>query len=434
MQLANRAAVFLILFVGILSPHSPAQAPRTDIATANKLFQAGKFVEARNIYFQIAAKNPADFSAALHLGHIALLANQLDDAQRWLQKALNLQRDDREAKIMLAEVFYRRDQFPQAAAMLSGLGPPDADMLKSYATLNVTKLQSFQDQTPYELEGPGDITRLKFVKTDPLPLVHVRINDGPEVIFFIDTGDSELLLDTEFAREIGIKPLGAVQGTFSGGQHADVENGKINSLTLGDWTVKNVPVGMLPLRSLSESFGIKQLNGCVGTNVLYHFLSTIDYPAGELVLRRNTAANRKQFDGVATKRNVVVPFWMAGDHFMVAWGQVQTIPPALFFVDTGLAGAGVKFADSMIKQAGIKLEEDKASVGEGGGGQLKVIPFVVRDFSLGAIKEQNVEGLYDGPFPWENAWGFYVAGMAGHDFFKPYAVTLDFTRMRIILR
>jgi hypothetical protein len=125
---------------------------------------------------------------------------------------------------------------------------------------------------------------------------------------------------------------------------------------------------------------------------------------------------------------------MAGDHFMVAWGQVQAIPPALFFVDTGLAGAGVKLADSVIKQAGIKLEEDKASAGEGGGGQLKVIPFVVRDFSLGAIKEQNVEGLYDGPFPWENAWGFYVAGMAGHDFFKPYAVTFDFTRMRIILR
>ena len=35
-------------------------------------------------------------------------------------------------------------------------------------------------------------------------------------------------------------------------------------------------------------------------------------------------------------------------------------------------------------------------------------------------------GLYDGPFPWENIFGFYLAGMVGHDFFKPYAVTFDF--------
>ncbi len=436
MRSAKRAAMLLVFSLGFIfaQAQTRAQAPRADLATADKLFQAGKFTEAKNIYNQIAAKNPRDFSAALHLGHIALLENQLAESQRWLEKALALKPDETEAKVMLAEVFYRRDQFPQAAAMihdLAGLGP---DIFKSYATLNAATLQSFQGQTPYEVQGPGEITRLKFVKTEPLPLVQVRINDGPEVIFFIDTGGSELLLDSDFAKELGVEPLGATQGTFSGGKHAEVQNGRINSLTLGDWTIKNVPVGMLPVRSLSEGFGVKQLNGCVGTNVLYHFLSTIDYPAGELVLRRNTAAIRKQFDAAATKRNVVVPFWMAGDHFMVAWGQVQTLPPALFFVDTGLAGAGVKLAESVIKQAGITLEESKASSGQGGAGQLTVVPYVVRDFSLGAIKEQNVQGLYDGPFPFENAWGFYVAGMAGHDFFKPYAVTFDFTRMRIVLR
>jgi len=53
---------------------------------------------------------------------------------------------------------------------------------------------------------------------------------------------------------------------------------------------------------------------------------------------------------------------------MVGWGQVGTIPPALLFVDTGLAGAGVKLAESVIKEAGIKLEENKASEGEGEAG------------------------------------------------------------------
>ena len=38
---------------------------------------------------------------------------------------------------------------------------------------------------------------------------------------------------------------------------------------------------------------------------------------------------------------------------------------------------------------------------------------------------------HSGPFPWENMFGFHLGGMVGHDFFKPYAVTLDFQNMQI---
>jgi len=34
------------------------------------------------------------------------------------------------------------------------------------------------------------------------------------------------------------------------------------------------------------------------------------------------------------------------------------LAPAILFVDTGLAGAGAKLAESVIEEAGIKLEED----------------------------------------------------------------------------
>ena len=61
-------------------------------------------------------------------------------------------------------------------------------------------LESFKGQTPYELHGNGISIRVKFVKTDPLPLVNVRVNGGKEVTFFIDTGGSEVTLDTEFRK------------------------------------------------------------------------------------------------------------------------------------------------------------------------------------------------------------------------------------------
>ncbi len=257
-----------------------------------------------------------------------MLSNRLDDAERWLKAAIALRPGDADPKVMLAEAYYRRDDFEKAVAALNGVDVGTNPLVAAqYPTLNVAKLQSFKGQTPYEVQGDGQITRLRFLRTDPLPLVTVRVNGGKEVTFFIDTGGSEVTLDTDFARELGVPQFGAVQGTFSGGQHAEVQQGRIRSLTLGDWTVKNLPVVMMPLRQLSEGLGAKQIDGVIGTTLFYHFLATLDYPNGELVLRRKNAANLAQFVAASSK-SVSVPFWIASDHFMVAWGAWRRFPCA----------------------------------------------------------------------------------------------------------
>ena len=134
--------------------------------------------------------------------------------------ALALQSDD-DAKVMLSEAFYRRDDFQRAAASLRGVDVATNKLVISqYPTLNVAKLESFKGQTPHDVQGDGQTARLKFLKAEPLPLVSVRVNGGEEVTFFIDTGGSEVTLDTEFARELGLPRFGEVQGTFSGGEHA----------------------------------------------------------------------------------------------------------------------------------------------------------------------------------------------------------------------
>jgi hypothetical protein len=411
---------------------SPPQ--ESEIDSADRLFQLGKFADAGKLYAQIVAQKPNDYSATLQLGRIALLSNRLDDAQKWFEKAISLRPNDTDAKVMLAELFYRRDDFQKAAASLSGVDVSGNKLvIEQYPTLNVAMLESFKGQRPYELQGNGTSTRVKFVKTDPLPVLNVRVNGGKEVTFFIDTGGSEVTLDTDFAKELGAPQFAAVQGTFSGGQHTDVQLGRIESLTVGDWTVKNVPTAMLPLRQLSKGFGVKQIDGIIGTTLFYHFLATMDYPRGELVLRRKDAKSLEEFKKSLGKR-VAVPIWMASDHFMVGWGRVETLPPTLLFVDTGLMGAGVKLAESVIKEAGIKLEENRAAEGAGGGGKLRIVPYTVHQLSFGDIKEENVQGVYDGPFPWENMFGFHLAGMVGHEFFRPYAVTFDFTNMQIFLQ
>ena len=304
-----------------------AQPKQSGIDSADRLFQAGKFAEAGKLYSQIVAQNPKDYSATLQLGRIALLSNRLDDAQKWLEKAITLKPDDTDPKVMLAQAFYRRDDFQKAAASLKGVDVSSNKLIREqYPTLNVAMLESFKGQTPYELHGNGTSTRVKFVKTDPLPLVNVRVNGGKEVTFFIDTGGSEVTLDTDFAKELGVPQFGAVQGTFSGGQHTEVQLGRIESLTLGDWTVKNVPTAMLPLRQLSEGFGVKQIDGIIGTTLFYHFLTTMDYPHGELVLRRKDAKSLEEFKQNRQARESQFPSgwraiisWWAG----VAWRRFR---------------------------------------------------------------------------------------------------------------
>jgi predicted aspartyl protease len=420
------------LATGLAAWSFPGQA-RAQTSQLNsvlaELFKVGEFDEARNGYARAAKENPDDYSAVQQLGRIALLSNQLDDAQKWLEEALRLRPDNTDAKVMLAEVFYRRDDFQRAAVALNGIDVGTNKLIiEQYPTLNVAKLLSFKGQTPYDLHGDGEATRLKFIRSDPLPLVNVRVNGGEEVTFFIDTGGSEVTLDTEFAKELGLPQFGEVQGTFSGGQHTQVGQSRIQSLTLSDWTVTNLPIATMPLRQLSEGLGAKRIDGVLGTTLFYHFLATLDFRNGELVLRRKSAQSQ------ASGKSVAVPFWIASDHFMVGWGRVETLPPTLLFVDTGLAGAGVKLAESAIKQAGIKLDENKAYAGAGGAGKLKIVPYTVSQLSFGDAQEHNVPGLYDGPFPWEHTFGFYLAGMVGHDFFKPYAVTFDFQAMRIVLQ
>jgi predicted Zn-dependent protease len=113
-----RDASFALL---LMVSSSAAWADQPSIESADQLFQAGKFAEAAAQYATLAAQNPDDYHAALQLGQIALLGNQFDAAEMWLQKANGLRPDAADAKVMLAEVYYRQDEFDKAAAALNGI-------------------------------------------------------------------------------------------------------------------------------------------------------------------------------------------------------------------------------------------------------------------------------------------------------------------------
>ncbi len=126
----------------------------------------------------------------------------------------------------------------------------------------------------------------------------------------------------------------------------------------------------------------------------------------------------------------IVPMWLVGDHFIFARAEINRLE-GLFSIDTGLAGGGLVATKSTVEAAGIVLDDRNASIGQGGGGAVRVVPFRA-DAKLGALTRHDVPGVYmtDGdPY---GMFRFKIAGALSHSFFRKSRVTLDFDAMKLV--
>ena len=418
MRVPLASAIFLAAAASVVAAGAASMLDRGDA-----FFQSGDFPEAERSYSAALSGEVDSPRLEARLGLLALFSNRFTDAEAHLTNAAAPGPEERLVKNMLGEVFYRQDNFLAAAKWFRAGG----------SDYRAKPLEAFGTTQPYRIESahePLQETRLKFVVSDPLPIVQARLNGGEPLDFLVDTGASEVVIDNGVALRLGIRPTSSLSAIFLGGEEGEMHQARVDSITLGDFVVKDVPVGIRPL----PQFAGRKLSGVIGTVLLYHFLPTLDYPAGELVLRHKSPEVLRQFEERATaEKQIEIPFWMAGDHYIVAHGRVNHAPPVLLYIVTGIAGFGFACPNSTLQAARIDLSAtpllQPASQGNTG-----IQQFVVDDLSLGGATAQNIRGLA-GAFPafLEHSLGFRIAGMISHQFFRPYALTLDFTGMRLFL-
>ncbi|MGD1048388.1 MAG: aspartyl protease family protein [Candidatus Krumholzibacteriaceae bacterium] len=414
--------IALLLFgvcVFILNGGGIAQSDSRDLDQAEELYHHGRFRDAARLYARAAEDDSADYVACLGMGRIALLRNALDDAKKWLLKAHALRPQEKEPQALIGEVLYRKNEYPAAAPYFEAIGQK----------ARAEKLKSFQGKTPFLIESGPAISSVPFIQTDPLPIIKVTVN-GQEGRFLIDTGAWELHVMPAFAEKCGLKPLTEKQtGVYAGGRQAASSNSVADRVTLGEFTMRNVPV-VIPERGN----GSMPIDGIVGTVVLYHFLFTLDYPGGRLLLRRYTSeATESVQNGFEAAGAFRVPFWLAGDHFIFAQGTVNGAGPYLFLVDTGMAGGGFDCPEYVVKEAKIELPKEGFQ-GMGGGGPITLYPFTA-NLTLGEARGDSVRGLYGAiPSSLDERLGFRTGGLISHGFFRPFEVTFDFHAMMMYLR
>ena len=447
-------AIVLVVIITALLRGGQEMDPtmKAQLESANASYHQGRFREAQAVYTRIKQGDPENVSVLERLGTIALWQNRPEEAERYFKEAIahasglqqfwpfNIQR-----KASLAMTYYRMDNFPEAERLFKeAVGPVAIGPFRDLKAMG-EQFALFDQETPYIVEGPEE-SRIDFVVTDPLPVIEVSVNGGEPVHFLIDTGGAEVILDSVLAREVGAEIAGTITGEFAGSQKATVELGRIDSIKVGEFVVKNVPVHTLSLDTSTDSFlstlvGGLDIQGVIGTRLLMHFISTIDYVNGTLILRRTTDANLETLEETTNLTGTrVIPFWLIQTHYIVAWGTVNGGEPMLFFVDTGLEGKSFTALESVLQEAGVSVDWTKDYETFGGGGKYRRVDITIDRLTLGSgtneVVKHAVPGVVDekpGPVLGD-ALGFRIGGLISHQFFRDYALTLDFIGMRLVLQ
>lgn len=381
------------------------------------LYADGDFSDALAGYEHSLVANPNDKTALIGIGRVLLLEGRPTDAEEPFQRAIDLAPDDAMANHLLAEAYYRQGKFREAALLFH----------KLHADGKAFVLESLGGKTLYQTDPGFSEADVPFSQSEPLPVVEVSVDGSAPQRFVIDTGAPEITLDTDFAKSIGLAPVGPNDtGTFAGGKKAPFGNVAVDSLTLGGAAFRNIPAVTMSLAPVSSILGGK-IAGCIGTVFLYHFLSTIDYTHSRLVIRSATAKPAYASDAI------FVPFVMAGDHFMAALGRLDSSPLQPFFIDTGLAGGSVLASKETLERAGIKVDTSNMQTGMGAAGPVKATDFPVERLSLGGAVMTKTTGTYIKGTSFDGYFGFHVGCLISHSFFRRGSLTLDFKHMKLIL-
>lgn len=406
----------------VLTPEVARAADARAFAAAESAYAAGDLAAAEAA-FQALRPDAADTTIALRRASLQLLRNDRAGTRATLAPLLARKSVPRTARTLMAEAYARDLDFVHAARFERELGrEPSARQLESFAGV-----------TPYRYEGPARIT-VPFVQTDPLPMIEVRLEGRGPYLFLIDTGGGQLVVDPVLADSLGCPRFGDLEGTFGGGRRRPVTLSRVGSLGLGEGTFHDVPASLLDCSRFSAAAMGRRVWGILGTHVFLRGRATLDYPAGALVLEPRTSATHAAAASADSSRHVL-QMWLGGDHYVLTRGRLADGPEGLWFVDTGLAGAAVTAPAATLDAAGIAVPDTSSGPsGMGGGGSMKVQMFPVATFQLGTATASRLAG-YFGPFPssLERGFGYRIAGIISHAFFRSWRVTFDFDAMRLIL-
>ena len=262
-------ALMSVIAIGIWLGGRMDPAAKTQLDVGDTLYREGRFDEAEAAFLNTLELDPQNPAVLEKLGLIALWRNDTEEAESYFEDALShtpWYRDfwplNTNLKYHLGMTYLRQDRFADLAQLFDeARGPVALGPLRDLDAFG-RQMALFENEPPYAIEGP-DEARIDFVTTDPLPVIEVSVNGSEPLDFIIDTGGMEVILDNDLAEQIGAQMAGSITGSYGGGKKAETGLGRIDSLTMGEFVVRNVPIHTLDTDPISPLFEGLDIDCCI---------------------------------------------------------------------------------------------------------------------------------------------------------------------------
>jgi predicted aspartyl protease len=277
--------------------------------------------------------------------------------------------------------------------------------------------------TDVEIAGGRDTLELPFELHNNHIYVQARINGKEPVRVLVDTGGVNLLTP-QAATALGVAFEGAMEARGAGEESVDLALAKVDSLGLGDATLRDQVFYVIDLGRLEDAEGIP-FAGLVGFEVFKRFAVTIDYADRRLTLVR---PERFEYRGNGT----AVPF-VFQHRIPQIQGTLDGIPGA-FTIDTGSRSSLTLHAPFVAEhelQAKYAPTVEAMS-GWGVGGPVRSHRARGGTLVLGEVAVPGVAlDLFTGE---RGAFAAkHVAGNIGGGVLARFTVTFDYARQRMYL-
>ncbi|MUN36888.1 tetratricopeptide repeat protein [Actinomadura litoris] len=412
-------------------------AARAEDGDADALFKAGEFERAGRAYEEILKKDPKNVHAARRRGYVGLLGNKFPDAEKYLTMALGLAPADKETNRLLGDCYIRQDKFALSVPRWQAAGE---DVYAKW--FGAIRGEAYQVH--------GDVGRAAWTELDPFPILPASVNGGPQKRFTFYSRVPWLGLSAKTAKEAGLEAVASQKIEYAGREIWHYF-GVLESFRLGGIELRNVPVQWTGDEEASSAAA----DGIIGTWILYHFLTTVDYAGRSLILRRRTpeAARKARADAGRAGADPL-PMWLAREHLLHSRGSVADSGTRVVAMDVG--GTGETAAGMAVETAQrlrVRTDYDRPVEAYAGGQPVISYPCYPHEIRLGDATAKHVYCYAD---KGGGAGGFAFAGAAGgafasadedppqgegfdvlahfsHSFYKPYNVTLDFTGMKVYI-
>jgi predicted aspartyl protease len=275
-----------------------------------------------------------------------------------------------------------------------------------------------------------DGTTVPFQLIGNRPIITVRVNGGRDPLrFVLDTGSGMSVLSTATAKRLGIRPVarGGYARGIGGSGKFEIVYGLLKDLSVGDVTLKQVPVYIRPFHTQAA-----EVDGYIGLGLVSKFLTTVDYGSRTFSLRK-----RAPHDASAgsTEDELALPLRLTSSGFLSGEVQVAGLDtPLNFIVDTGASVSVISHDLARTDAISPFARSEKLQVIGSAGVTDGVTAFQIPKISFGTYSRTDVTAIaLDLDIINETA-GFEQNGILGGNFLKNFSLTFDFKNSRVVFK